>query len=584
MQGLALVGEPRPVVLDDITDRLPADYVTLMQTWGAGMFLGRFELPDPSERDGRFELFQAQFKARAPSEIVAGRWGQLTDDDVAHGIVLGVDTRGAALVGLGPERLVWLAVTGEVIELRGLEGVVRRVRDHWEGDPLAPQTHVTEPSQRPELYAALEAGDEAAADRAVARILETEHPVDAQLAIAHHLATTSGIANELRAAYAEQCLRVAKRKSDRVEALDIRGIRDALKRGSVPPELLAPLTELAVAKGIFAGSGDRTELALLEELAAHPDDAATRLVLADHLESRGELERAEALRHAQALGSPLPDAAERGFVAPRGTKPVDGAATLAGYIERWRTDDPGTDIAPLVAALDALHPQERQGYVMLLVTAAGGHYTSEPFLVKAIDHTWPLLVLSLRSSERPAALRLLVTTKTKAAAPFLLAIVRNPSPATYRAWSYERDDIAIAFGDVGGKLAKAEVDELVQWLAPDAPKARVELAARLLVGWGRDDRVFEGYLRHFCDAHPFSVTALSKRRKEPRVVEVLSAAFAREEAGALRGNVLCYSKDYGLLSAYLKKLGVAGAKEAHERYRKNARMNDNAMNPRERYE
>lgn len=577
MFGLTLVGDARPVELDDVS-RLPSDYVALVQSWGPGTLLSNVELPDPTEAGGQFSLLQARFRVQAPVERNAGRWVHLGDDEIARGVVLGVDARGNALLGLGPTSVWWLLDDGTIASFRGLTDLVERLRA---SDPLMPAVHVTEPSRRPAFFAALDAGDDAAADAALVRVLEIEHPVDAPLALAYELATArDAIDPERRASYVDQLLRMAKRKAgERMKAIDMRAIRATVAAGELPPALRAPLEALVVAVGMFAGRGDRVELALLAEAAAHPGDGTARAVLADHLDDLGDAARAEAMRAPSAIPS-LPDAAERGLLPLPNARPV--ANKIRDYVATWARDSPAMDVAPLVAALDALHPQERTGYAMLLDACTGfiadeTRAIYEGHLTREIEKSWPLLVLALRSTERKYACEVLVAAREKSAAPYLLDAIRHATSPH----DINRIDLAAAFARLEVRLDPAEVAEFLPWLSLDAGVEAVKIAARLLVRSAGDDRVFEAYLANFCDAHPFSVNALTKRRREPRVVEVLRAQFAHEEAGALKGGrILAYSRSYGLLSAYLKKLGVPGMAEAHERFRKNSRMNDAELNPR----
>lgn len=577
MFGLTLVGEARPVELDDVS-RFPGDYVALVQSWGPGQLLSCLELPDPTQAGGQFALLQARFRVQAPVERNAGRWPHLGDDEIARGVVLGVDTRGNALVGLGPTSVWRLHNDGTIGSFGGLVHVVERMRAD---DPLMPALHVTEPSRRPAFFAALAAGDDAAADVALGRVLEIEHPVDAPLALAYELATAhEAIDRERRASYVDQLLRMAKRKRGvRIKAIDVRAIRAALAAGELPPALRAPLEAIVVAGGMFAGHGDRVELALLEEAAG--GDGTARAVLADHFDDLGDAGRAEAMRAAPPV-PPLPDAAERGLLPLPGARPV--ANTIRNYVAAWARDSPAMNVAPLVAAIDALHPQERTGYAMLLDACKGfiadeTRAIYEGHLTREIAKAWPLLVLALRSHERKYACEVLVAARAKPAAPFLLDAIRHASDV----YDISRIHLAEAFARLDVRLEPAELAEFLPWLSHDAGVDAVKIAARLLVHSAGDDRVFEAYLANFCDGHPFSVQALTRRRREPRVVEVLRAQFAREEAGALKGGrILSYSKSYGLLSAYLKKLGVPGMAEAHERYRKNARMNDAELDPRGR--
>jgi hypothetical protein len=100
------------------------------------------------------------------------------------------------------------------------------------------------------------------------------------------------------------------------------------------------------------------------------------------------------------------------------------------------------------------------------------------------------------------------------------------------------------------------------------------VALRLLEHHAHDDRVFEGYLRHFGEAHPVSERAIAKRRKDPRVIAALRAILDREEKRALRlqeGRQPPYSEDYGLVARYLAGLGDEKGVEAREKYKRYGR-------------
>jgi hypothetical protein len=174
----------------------------------------------------------------------------------------------------------------------------------------------------------------------------------------------------------------------------------------------------------------------------------------------------------------------------------------------------------------------------------------------------------------------------------VLPILRHPGSST-ASWQLE---LAEAYLELG-KVTKALCDELVPYFAADAtvqpihqprtwpldvPHLRA-IAFRFLVGFGADDRVFEGALRFFCEGHPYSERILHKRRTEPRVRQVLGEQLAAEDKKSLRGgrNVV-YTPELGLLSRYLAKLGDAQAKEISERYKKFKRSLDNQG--RDRYE
>lgn len=564
--NLTLVGPARTLVYEPPSPHYPADYIELMRIWGPGTLCGVCELPDPTEREGRFDFLQTQFRARVDRERARGKWAQLADDEIAACPVLGLHARGDAVLGLTTSTFVILTTRGEVSRRTGMPELIAALRRPPDDDePLQPMTYNTEPPARDALYAAIVAGDEARADAAFAKVLATDGPVEGLLAIAHHLATE--LRGNLRATFVEQCLRAAKRHSARVAAVDIRKLAKALATDADATELVKPLAALVERSGMFFDAPvDPTERALRERLHADPDDAATRLVLADHLEARGDLATAEIARQ-----DSLPDARERGFVPPFGVAPVDATALVDTWTAAWLRDAPEIPLADVIAAVAALHPQERQGYAVLLSQPASPH------LGREAPRAWPYCVLALRGEYRFAALGALAGIRE--AAPFLMACLRWPTAHEYRFHQPNfAADLADAFLELGGKPSRADIDHFVEHLAD-----RSVLAARLLVKSAADDRVFEAYLANFGELQPFATTAISKRRKEPRVREVLVAAFEREAANVLGdgGKALRYSRAYGVLAAYLKKLGVAGMAEAHDRYRKWCRIADAALNPRD---
>jgi uncharacterized protein (TIGR02996 family) len=358
------------------------------------------------------------------------------------------------------------------------------------------------------------------------------------------------------------------------------------------------------ADGIFLGEPAATERALLETLAREPSDDAARAGYADHLEERGELARAEVLRAEAAHAPPLPDAAERGFVAPPDLPPIDGPARIRERVELWAAADPGFSLEEALAQIDALHPVARQGYELLLAQVAGRSAWSlshrapaaHGHLVREIADAWPQLALALRTSGAPAVLAILREARVRQAAPFVLSILRHPggsasgessrSPAAYyeEPWSLQ---LAGAYLELG-RVTKALREELVPYLAAGAklqpihePRAEHTgvatlraIAFRFLADAGADDRVFEGALRFFCEGHPYSERILRKRRTDPRVRQVLGEQLAAEEKKSLRdgGRQLVYSPELGLLARYLARLGDPHAKELAARYQKFRRL------------
>jgi uncharacterized protein (TIGR02996 family) len=592
--GLTLLGDARPIEADALASVLgerravlPDGYVQLMTRWGPGWLCGVFELPDPSQPDGRFDLLQDTLRVRGLALRRSGQWAQLAEDELERGVVLGVDRFGRALFARTATDLVLLRPGGDVKPIGTFEELMASYllgsdprespmshRAEWdvELDVGVPPLYITTRwgAARAGFLEALASGDEERADAALQSVIAAEVALFALLELASHLAGPGGkhLAPELRASYAEQCFRMAKRRAPGVVGdAPIREIRLVLASGTeLTPELSERATLLERPVGIFVGSVDPTERSLLDALAAQPDDVGTRLVYADHLEQRGELARAEALRAEASTAAPLADARERGFVAPPGFSPVDGAAQLREHLERWRADDPETSLDALVAHIEALHPTARQGYAMLLAQSDSWQFAAPAVahLAREIGDVWPQLVLAIRSPHAGLAVQLLVRGKVRKAAPFLLAALRRPSESVTVL-------LAAAYAQLG-KIDQALVDEFLPYFEPDAGPAQREAAFVLLKDSAADDRVFEGYLRYFCDAHPHSEHALKKRRKDPRILPALHEALDREEKASLRdGRNLAYTTSYGRLAKYLSRLGDARGKEASKRYQRFSR-------------
>jgi uncharacterized protein (TIGR02996 family) len=622
MLGLTLVGNPRPVAVQAIADALgdrgavmPEAYVELMSTWGPGSLCSAIELPDPTS--ARFRYLQNRLRIEGAVRRAAGAWGALTEDAFRGGVVLGVDRRGLAFFARGARDLVLLHPEGSALDLGTFEDLVAEfllggrlvathkalfdddVRRSWSwssqhrevraGRELGvPPLYVTDaPSPRAALIAAWTAGDEAAADAALPLVLEREVTGYAMLDLLCFLASPSAaaaaISCEIRAMYVDQLYRMASRRiSELVPELPIREIRIALEQGGAlaPAQLAAIAALIDEPTGIFAGEPGATEAALLEQLADAPADDAARLVYADHLESHGELERADALRSGDTLAAPLPDAEQRGFIQPSYIAPVDGAGRIRARAEAWRREAPARSIEDLVAHslahIAALHPTARQGYEILLeLQRASRSFWQSPsyatpftHLVREIDDAWPQLSLALRDERfRETALGILLRARARQAAPFVLSCIRDPGPHATADWL-----IALADAYVGlVKVKPALAAEFAAYLADDgASRAMRAVAFRFCVELGGDARVFEAALRHFCEGHPFSEKILRKRKAEPRVREVLGAQLAAEEKTSLKdgGRRVAYSQELGLLARYLARLGDPHAKELAERYRR----------------
>jgi uncharacterized protein (TIGR02996 family) len=640
--GLSLIGTARPLTrklseaLGDRIEVLPGAYIELMTTWGPGRLCDLLELPDPTAPAGRFRLLQQRLHVEGAARRGAGAWGALSDAELRRGFVLGVDRRGLAVFARSPASLVLLHPSGYVLELGSFEDLVGKfllggqialayhasfehaVRDWaWyvrDGELLerndlgVPAIHVTDaPSPRTELLAAWAAGDEAAADAALARVLDAEVAAHAMIELCCFLASPEAahLPAEIRATYGDQLFRTARRRvPDLVPELPIRELRVALGRGELPPALLAQVEAMrARPDGIFAGEPDATELAFLETLAREPSDEAARAVYADHLEQRGALARAEALRSEAVHAEPLLDAAERGFVAPPDLPPVDGAARIRERVAQWAAEDPASSLDAALARIDALHPVARQGYEVLFAQVAGPFrwnatyraHDARAHLVRELADAWPQLALALRSRHARDALGILRAGRVREAAPFVLSLLRHPAAGSDEGWQLHLADAYLELGRVTRELR----EELIPYLAVDAtvqplheprgwplgvPLLRA-IAFRFLVDAGADDRVFEGALRFFCEAHPYSERILRKRRTDPRVRQVLGEQLAAEQKKSLRdgGRKLVYSPELGLLAGYLAKLGDANAKELADRYRRFKRFSLDHQE-RERYE
>jgi uncharacterized protein (TIGR02996 family) len=585
MRGLELRGQPHPIDRTKLPRlNLPPPYLELMAEWGPGTMCGLYEFPDPTTRGGRFDFFQAQLRVHGPGLHERGQWGQLTAQALESGVVLGVDRFGAA-VFTSESTVVVLDPSGAVESLAGFELLTAR-HSSWKFDTAlerlhpgvdtralfggVPMVYDTELDRRAAFLAAVGANDEGLANRTLDGILEVEMPVLALCELARDVAVrVVDLPAAVRASFTDQLLRMARRRAPTLlEHIPLRAIRTELESlGTLGAELATSIPTAAKPAGIFASRLDEREAALAGEVADHPDDPLAREIYADHLEDRGELERADNLRAALHAEPPIADAVERGFVPPFGLPPVDGAALLAGYIARWREDDPETSIDDLVARLEALHPQVRQGYAVLLQQVRspaawrdGPNHPAVDHLDREIADAWPLLLLSLRAGY-DGALRMLIDSKVRASAPFVLSALLRPSPGPGI-----RLDLAASYVHLG-KITPALLERYLPRLAVGDP-----VAYRILQHSVSDDRVFEGYLAHFVDAHPFSEFALKPRKREPRVIEALLGALAHEETRSLRpGQVVSYTAAYGVLARYLAKLGHPHGIEARDRYAKFSR-------------
>jgi hypothetical protein len=307
------------------------------------------------------------------------------------------------------------------------------------------------------------------------------------------------------------------------------------------------------------------------------------LVYADHLEQRGEGARADAVR-AEIPHAPLADAEKRGFIASRNRPTLDSAAQLRDHAARWRADDPETSIEPLLDRIHKLHPIARHGYALLRsqLSPWGSQTEAEGHLAREIAAAWPQIVLGLRGAAYATALQLLTDGAVHEAAPFLMSLLRHPSPGDEPATHRSIADAYVHLAEVGADL----VEEWVPYLAGDAPLSPIhgprdgalgptllrEVAFCLLQNAGADERVFTAFLDNFCAAHPYSEHALKQRRDDPRVIAMLRDVLAREETRSLRdGKHVTYSLCYGHSARFLARLGDEHGKQAADRYKRFAR-------------
>jgi uncharacterized protein (TIGR02996 family) len=598
MKGITLVGNARPVKLEAIErhESLPPDYVTLMTTWGPGTLCGIYELPDPTEANGRFAWLNSRLRVEGLGRRRAGAWMRFDEEALVASTVLGVDRSGCALVQPPkPSIPCVLHPRGfaQFIELSSLvDNCVKDETQYWadcanddkhnmyrKGRGI-PRIFVTDaPSPRPELLDALGRGDQEAADAALQRLLAREVAASAAIELACWLAGPTGqhVPTELRASFTDELLRLAKRKIPRMgDALPIREIRAALAAtGEVGKPLLDKLLDSPLAppppEGIFAGAPDATESALLDELARSPDDEGARLVYADHLEDQGDTARAAAVRAATV--APLANAVERGLAARRNAKPIDEAANLRELSAHWHEEDPRAPIDELIARFAALHPTQRLGYIVLLSELTSWDENSaKKHLAREAPEAWPYLLLAARTKKRRTILELVAPHRIPEAAPFLLSLIRHPP----REHEYDEllPDVLEQAAAIYLELVKVSdeaVAELLALLEHDVRATRLSAFA-LLQKRADDDRVFLAYLDNFAFAHPFSEKALGKRKKDPRIIPALLAQFDVEEKRSLTdGKHLRYTFGYGVLARFLGKLGNQRGKEAAKRFKATSR-------------
>ena len=558
MFGLELVGKPRPIAPKALAafSELPPTYEQLLTTWGPGRAFGLVEFPDPTEPEGTFVALQARYRLHAPHLRATGRWTRMSGDDVERGIVVGHRMDGALLVSTRTLIAV-LELDGSSSYPRELQDVLRNERWTAEQHKLR-ATYSVEPAPRHELFAALERGDEQEADRLLALIFEREAAWTV-LEIAHELALASGtITPALRSTYFAQCLRLAKRsEAERLHELPVRAISDELADGPLSAEHAALFRTIAYPPGSFSRPIDARERDLLVQA---PHDRVALVVLADHLEERGDAVRAALVRE-QAEAMSLDEAVARGLVVDG--EQVDSTELFATWRAAW-ADDPASDISSLVASAEALQPQHRHAIIAWIHNRTFDKLAVEPA-------AFPLLVLALRSASAGTSLHLFGEAKTLAAGPWILRVIRNRTVIQYRYGNYvEPYQFAQTHCDIGAKLTAAELTEVLGWFDSE----RRASAVRLLQRYGKDDRVFLAALEHFADGHPFTERTIARRKTDPRVIPALLAAFDRAEDRSIAdGRHVVYTSAYKILSRYLAKLGDARGKAAWERCKKMDRVN-----------
>jgi hypothetical protein len=579
MPSLVLAGPAKPIANSAVAaafgaraNRLPAAYVELLTTWGSGALCGFVDLLDPTEADGTLQHLQQALRTHGAAARGRGNWLQLSDRELVDAVVLGIDRRGAALVARATDDLLFLAPSGVVLTigtfdalitsfLRGnglLHSLEPKQRDRWgvgwQYELVVPAVYATEPPPSEQLFAALVRGDESTVDALLERVLELEVIPFALFALLDRVCGPTGdpIAPELRSSFAAQLFTMAKRRVPAVgEHLPLREIRQALAAGSAVSNELRD--KLHHASGIEPVS----ILEVLQAAAPRGDQA------------------------------PLPHAADRGLVAPAGFPAIDSAARIRAAAELWRTEDPTAPLDPLLERIERLHPDARHGYEVLLARlgSAGdqlawnnpqvleGLATPETYLAREVADAWPQLVLALRSKEfhvQRAALDILRDQRVEAVAPYILSMIEHPT------WN----DGSALLGDVYAALAPGGDAHLVATFAPYlATEGRTQQVARLcafrvLERFGDDERVFEGYLRHFVAALPHSEKALAKRWDDPRVIPALREHLAREERFAVLSSderYPNYSESFKVVAQHLARLGDAAGRAALDAYRREER-------------
>ena len=550
MFGLSLVGDARPLDNVDGIAHRAKEYVDLMKTWGPGRAKAHLDFPDP--RSPAFADLQLRFRLHAPHQKAMGRWPSLDAGALETGVVIGRFRSGEVLVGV-QARMVILSPSGKDEWQWTLKHTIHWCAGVESPTNKPPNTYCTALDNRADLYAALAAGDEAAADVCMGTIFERESAWGL-LEVASALSSSSSpIPAALRASYFDRCMRMVKRVDPECLAdLPVRAMRDEIASGALSIDHARALDRIAHAPSPFEGEMTDIEQQLATEIIRNPRERAPCSVLADHLETLGQTMRASLVRE-QGEALSYEEVAERGLEF----RNVDGEAALGEWIEAWKGDAP----ADHVATTDPLQPQLKSAIVSWIQSG------SDDSLARlAKEAAAPaFLVLGLRASNYAVArmcARAIVELGIKTAAPHLLSSIRKSSAM---------EQLALAYHDIG-RLSAKDLTAVLDWLESDSYDVR-RAACVVLQRSSKDDRVLEAMLTHFCDGHPYTERTIAKRKTDARVLPALLAAFDRAEAASLKdGRTLVYTTDYGILSRYLAKLGNVRGKEAWERFKKMGRI------------
>lgn len=548
---MVLVGEPRPVTLGRDFEELPLDYRKLLTTWGPGVAFGRLELADPTEPAGTFAQWQRRFRVHARHLIATKKWFWIDDAAAATATVLAAGGGNAVVATAGPTRTV-LTVSASYAQTwssfaEALAGLRKQM--------IRPALYYrTKPSQLDALVGAIRQGNAKLADGLFAAVLEEE-------SIAGMLAIAFALVRDVDAvkydAYVTRAMQEAVKRNESWFANMAEQLVDhgaAATRQSA----IAQLASFVEPFDLLGGAPDQVEIDLETAVLAKPTDDGARLVLLDHYQERGRTGLAQIVRAYLELLPP--ELANR-----YGSMPLSATTCeelVAQWCAAWAAADPELDLAPLVKELEATDRTLRRAIVNWIEHDQEGALSDEPAAQQ-------LLMLALRTRQAGTAARALTKLEAKAAAPWLWSVLRSTSA--------DREALAIAF-DKLGKLAPDQVTEVLAWIDP-ADRARTKVAFCLLQRHAKDDRVFEPALRHFLVGSPYTEKVLGKRKADPRVEQMLWAAFDREEAKVLKNDrFVSYTREYGVLARCLAKLGHVRAEEAWKRFQTKARMDRAAAN------